>query len=631
MPPLFGIIRPDLQSPDQIKTSRMAGSAKYVVPRTLIQQNHPGIWMAAALTGKDRGGVPKVFSKKGSLVIAADASLYNQHELHHRLGIDPNGGDTGEAGLILRAYEKWGSRCLEFLYGDFAFVIFNTESGEIFCGRDQMGVRPLFYTYREGTFLFSSELRMMTCVEDDRPGLNESFLLDTLVGVKSPREKSPFEDIYRLPPAHYLVCKKREIQTTRYWMPDAQATIDLAGEEDYIDMFRELLVNAVNMRCRGVDSLGSELSGGLDSSAVTGIAAAQAVENNIPFTAFSNVFPLHSGLDFKDERDFIGDMIRFKNLNGEYIDRLGIGINELLQYTLDIQGTFIQQNFNIFNYGLYKVAGEKGVTTLLSGFGGDELVSARTSVQWNELIKKRQWKIIRDEIYCHGITPRSVLKPGLIATRYLLSRLFRPKYRTGIFTPELLRKRLNNLPLKPAFVQKHLLEQRFRDKYRTPVQENLSSRQLFRISMDHLPQRMEYCYMAAAQFGIEYRYPLLDVNLILACLAFPPWVKQHHGENRYLFRQAIAGFVPESIRQRDDKSGSTIPHTYFSLVNEKEEILGMIRDAAEIPFLKELFDFSRFPSWYEKLVKREDRDMKYLNNGTFYTYLMMMKHYGTLV
>ncbi len=68
--------------------------------------------------------------------------------------------------------------------------------------------------------------------------------------------------------------------------------------------------------------------------------------------------------------------------------------------------------------------------------------------------------------------------------------------------------------------------------------------------LDHLPQRMEYCYAMAAQYGIEYRYPLLDVDLVETALAFPPWIKQHHGINRYLFRQAIRGFVPEEIRQQ---------------------------------------------------------------------------------
>jgi asparagine synthase (glutamine-hydrolysing) len=410
-------------------------------------------------------------------------------------------------------------------------------------------------------------------------------------------------------------------------MPDATATIDLMTEKEYIEMFRELLVNAVNMRCKGVNSLGSELSGGLDSSAVTGIAADAARTENIPFTAFSNVFPEDTGIEFRDEREFIRDMLAFKQINGVNIDRLDIPVTDLLRYTLDIQGAFIQQNYNVFNYNLFKTAGYSGTRVLLSGFGGDELVSARVNMPWNELIGNRQWKNIKEELFYRGITPKSLLKPGILAARYLYSRFHHADYHTGVFTPELLEKRLGNLPLHPAYVEMHHLEKRFRDKYKIPFREKLSSRQLFRITMDHIPQRMEYCYAAAAQFGMEYRYPLLDVNLVLACLAFPPGIKQHQGINRYLFRQAIAGYVPEVIRQRDDKSGSTIPHTYYSLIREKDLIMGLIRDCSGVPFVDKIFDLKRFPQWYERLVKRDSQDLNYLNPGLFYTYLMMMIYF----
>ena len=107
---------------------------------------------------------------------------------------------------------------------------------------------------------------------------------------------TPFESIFRLSPGHFMEGRKGEIKSTRYWMPDIKATIDLEKDQDYIAMFRELLVNAVNMRCEGVTSLASELSGGLDSSAVTGIAAEYASSGNIPFIPFSNVFPENTGI-----------------------------------------------------------------------------------------------------------------------------------------------------------------------------------------------------------------------------------------------------------------------------------------------------------------------------------------------
>ncbi len=608
--------------------TRMTGAATYVMPRRLATLEMPVSWMAATLRNDSPATeVNTVLLRKGDLVVAADASIYNRREILRRLGSNIPELEAGDAGIILLAYEKWGNRCLEYLYGDFAFTIFNSANGEIFCGRDPMGVRPYFYTLQGGSFIFASELRMVLATLDPRPEVRPDYLLDTLVTVKSSKEKSPFDNIYRLPPAHYLVCKGRNVTITRYWFPDAHDRIDLARNEDYVEMFRELLVNAVTMRCKGVTSLGSELSGGIDSSSVTGIAADVAEGEKRKITAFSNIFPDGTDMEFKDEKEFITSMLEFKPVTWQGIDNLGIPVTDLFRYTLTVQGIFLQQVFSVFNYGLYKAAGEAEIRVLLSGFGGDELVSARTSLPWNELIREQQWRVIRDEIFYKGITPKAILKPGLLAARYLNSKFHHPEYRTGVFTPELLGKRLGNLPLQPGFVDKHHLEQRYQDNYKFPYRDTLSMRQLDRISMDHLPQRMEYCYTAAAQFGLEYRYPLLDVNLVLACLSFPPQVKQHHGINRYLFRQAITGYVPESIRQRDDKSGSTIPHTHHMLAREKEQIMALVRECSESSRLREIFDFSRFESWHERLVKRDSRDINYLMPGAFYDYLMVMMYF----
>ncbi len=262
-------------------------------------------------------------------------------------------------------------------------------------------------------------------------------------------------------------------------------------------------------------------------------------------------------------------MRQFKTFDWTGVDRLSVPLPALLEHAMDIQGCFIQQNYSIFNRGIYEAAGERGVEVLLSGFGGDELVSARTAMSWNELISERQWQVMADELYYRGITPKSLLKPGILAARYLFSLFRKPAYKTGVFTSELLDKRFDNLPLRKEFALKHQLRHLLGEKYRQPWHPILARRQFARIMLDHLPQRMEYCYAAAAQYGMEYRYPLLDVDLLETCLAFPPWVKQHHGINRYLFRQAIKGFVPEKIRQRDDKSGTTIPQTFYSLVNER--------------------------------------------------------------
>jgi asparagine synthase (glutamine-hydrolysing) len=639
MPTVFGILNANQEQPDPEVISRMERAAKYLKQRRLERLACSGGYMAAAISGDQMGTSSGEFIyEKGDFIIVADAGIYKWKELVKRMGRGGEGengrrgegerGGWGDAALILEAWLKWGEECVKYLYGDFAFVIFNTVTGEIFCARDPLGVRPFYYMFDQGIFIFGSELRYVLASQKILPGIRQDYLLDTLVTVKSEKHTTPFENIYRLSPGHYLNFSGGVVHVNSYWQPEPDRQIRFSSEDDYVQLFREKLVNAVKMRCKGVNRLGSELSGGLDSSAVTGIANDIAKSGNTSFTTFSNIFPSDTGLDFKDEQEFISKMLLFKPVEWTGVDRLNQTIPELLAYTIEIQGCYIQQNYSIFNRSLFEAAGGKDIQVLLSGFGGDELVSARTAIPWNELIRERQWRIIADELFYNGTTIKALLKTGLISGRYLYSFLYKPAFKTGVFTPELLGRRFANLPLQNDFATLHKLRQRLEEKFRMPRQDKLAWRQFTQIMLDHLPQRLEYCYTAAAQYGLEYRYPLLDVDLVETCLAFPPWIKQHHSMNRYLFRQAIEGFVPEEIRRRDDKSGTTIPHTYYSLVNERNNILSLVDSCSGSDFLRQIFDFSRFPQWYDKLVKRDKSDMNYLMPGAFYNYLMIMIYYG---
>ncbi len=628
MPPIFGILNTKLQSVDSGMIARMTHAAKYIYSRQIRSNEIRGGYLASAVTlVNPLVAEDDTVSTRNKISIVADAALYKRDALIKRLGNQSELSNVSDAALILQAYIKWGGECVKFLYGDFSFVIFNSDTGQLFAGRDHLGVRPLFYYMCDDSFIFSSELRIVKDALPVKAAIRQDYLLDTLVTVKTEKDLTPFENIYRLNPAHYLQIADGNIKIQSYWNPDPDKKIRFGTEEEYIEAFREKLVHAVNQRCSGGAKTGAELSGGLDSSAVTGMASDYLKPKGATVHSFSNLFPENTGIEFTDERKFIEVMNACKPMEWKGISWHKSSIPVLLQQAINIQGCFVQQNFNVFSQSLYETAAESEIQTLLSGFGGDELVSARTSMPWNELIHDMHWRVILDEIFYKGITFKTLVKPVLIASRYVQSRIHRKKFSHGVFTPELLDGRFANLPLQPGFSNKHKLRERLGDNFEKLKRGTLSWRQYDRIMMDHLPQRMEYCYAMAAQYGIEYRYPLLDVDLVETALAFPPWLKQHHGINRYLFRQAIRGFVPEEIRNRDDKSGSTIPQTLFSLSNEREEILNIVREAGNSPFLNEIFDLSRFPEWYEKMVKRDKKDMNYLMPGAFYDYLMIMLYF----
>ncbi|HLO58218.1 MAG TPA: asparagine synthase-related protein [Bacteroidales bacterium] len=625
MPPVFGIIAPAGSTPDASLIDRMKRASEYVIPRKLICKELAGDFLGMAVIVNNPLMVPEqVVYEKGDWIIIADAALYKRAILREKLGIENE--SQSDAGLVLEAWIRYGSACMNLFYGDFAFVITNRKTGEIFCGRDHLGVRPLFYTFHKGSFLFASEIRYLVYALQ-KPGLRAEYFTDTLITVKSRKDQTPFQSVYRLKPGHYLHHKQGQTVIDTYWKPDPARQIQLRSEKDYIVLLKKILAEAVQIRCNPTAVMGSELSGGLDSSAVTGIANQFLKESGKQITTFSNLFPESGTVDFKDEKEFIKYMIDFGSFRWYGIDHHQSSIPEILKHSLKIHSCFIQQNFNIFSKSLYEKAGSNGIQVLLSGFGGDELVSARTSFPWNELIQKKQWRVIGDELFYKGVRIKTILKPVKIALNYFRFLLNTETHTSGVFTRDLLDKRFTNFPLKSEFSLKHHLRARLEENFRKLKRNTLSERQFDRIMPDHLPQRMEYCYTAAAQYGIEYRYPLLDLDVVETALAFPPWMKQHHGKNRYMFREAIRGFVPEEIRKRDDKTVGTIPQTLQSLVNDKDEILQIIQKASGIPFLHSIFDFSKFPEWYTKLAKRDPNDQNYLNPGAFYDYLMILLYY----
>lgn len=621
MPSVFGIINTHLQAVFPEAICRMKDAATYVKPRKLVEHKTEAVFFASAVIEKDH----KSIAMNDIWLAVADASLYKRIDLAGKLGIN-NNAIPSDVLLILQSWKKWGVNCIEHLYGDFAFVIFNTETGEIYCGRDHLGVRPLFYSFNNDVFLFASELRTICAALPEMPSASFEYLLDSLVNRRTGKSESAFESIKRLPPAHFLHISNGRMVLQKYWQLNPKKRLMLSSEKEYTDLLRDKLVKAVEIRCEDVGT-GAELSGGLDSSCITGMAASYLRKRGKALSTYSNVFPEGTEMDIKDERVYIAEMVKYTSAPWKGLDHLGRSIPDLLQYDIGVQGCFIQQNFSMLSDALYEAAGRDHIKVLLSGFGGDEMVSSPTGVLWSELLVEREWRIILDELFYKNINKKSLFKAGIILYRYLYTQLKKPGKTSGVFTKELIDGRFQNIPLQRDFADKHNLRQRLADQYVREKRSTLAMKQFDRIMHDHVPQRMENCYAAAAQYGIEHRYPLLDVDLIETFLAFPSWMKQHHGINRYAFREAMTGFVPETIRNRNDKSGSTIPQTFYSLLNDREEILDVIRKASKSPKLQEVFNFEKFERWYEKIVKRDPKDNGYLMRGALFTYLMILLYY----
>lgn len=625
MASILGVIQTNRRpiNPELIKYQ--ITTAKYIIPRKINSwENSFAAIHVAEINGAVHGSSPICMVESESYVIAADISLYNRIELMKMMGEKNIHDSISDAVILLKSYDKWGLKCLSQIKGDYSFLIFNKKTGDFFCARDPLGIRPFFYAITADSFVFGSELRFVKASFNGEPRTNFGYILDTLVNRKSDTHETAFKSIFRIKPAHYILFEKGKFRFSRFWQFNTEKKTICKTRDDYVEIFRHALIKAVQVRCENTGAVGTELSGGLDSSAISGIAKLVANSHKIPISAFSNILPFDHPSMYKDELDFIYHQLKYCPMDWAGIDMLNLNTIELMGHALNIQGCFTQQNFHIFNIGLFEAVNRKKIGILLSGFGGDEMISARISFPWNETLDNGQFKVFINELFYRGITSQSFLRGIKIFGKYLISKTSRQVSENRKFSNDLLDKKFNKLPILHDFSDQYNLRNRFNNKFAHAWHNKISYQQIMQITQNYVTQHMEFSYAAAAQYGIEYRYPLLDRELLETYLSLPAYLVNHHGINRYIFRSAIKDYVPETIWSRNDKSILTIPHFVMRLATDRDIILSAIDDCSRSAYLREIFEFEKFSEWYEEIVRQDETKIHYILPGTFCNYLMFM-------
>ena len=221
--------------------------------------------------------------ESGDLAITADARIDNRDEVLSQVGLSgfPRDG-INDSALILGAYQKWGERCVEHLLGDFAFAIWDKRRQVLFCARDHFGVKPFIYYSCGSLFAFASEIKALLCLPYVPRQLDEMSVGEYLTSTFDDTARTFYKDIHRLPPAHSVTVSKEGTRLREYWSLDPSREIRLAGDQEYAEAFRERFTEAVRCRLRSAFPVGSLLSGGLDSSAVTCVARDLLTERGEP-------------------------------------------------------------------------------------------------------------------------------------------------------------------------------------------------------------------------------------------------------------------------------------------------------------------------------------------------------------
>ena len=246
-----------------------------------------GLGHALLRLTEESGRDEQPFTIDGRKWIVADARVDARDELIAELrarGQEEFASDVTDVELILRAYCAWGEECVTHLLGDFTFAIWDEAEQHLFCARDHLGVKPLFYARLGQTVVISNTLdcvRRHPAVSRD---LNEPAIADFLMfGVNQEFDTTTFQDIRRLAPAHCITWSRSRTWARRYWTLPVEEPIHFKRADDYANRFTELLRAAVRDRLR-TRRVGVLMSGGVDSPALAATALSLLRERSTDFS-----------------------------------------------------------------------------------------------------------------------------------------------------------------------------------------------------------------------------------------------------------------------------------------------------------------------------------------------------------
>jgi asparagine synthase (glutamine-hydrolysing) len=486
----------------------------------------------------------------GSLCLTLDGRVDNRNEL--RTALESKGAklrtDT-DAELILRAYECWDEACPKHIIGDFAFVIWDRRNRWLFCARDILGLRPLYYYSGDRTFLCGSEPRQLFEDPMTQREPNEGMIGEYLARAITNREETLYQGVYRLPPAHVLIVQPGRLRKVRYWDTDPARTLRYRTDEEYAAHFSEIFKEAVRCRLRSHGPIGAYLSGGLDSSSVVGMVQSLYREGalaDLGFETFSMLFP---GLPC-DESVYIQDVVRMWDLT---YNALYPKETDASTYTAQVQR---YQDFPNYPNGsmsdsLKALAHAKGFRVLLTGLGGDDWLTGSLYHYADLLRRLRMLALVRQARFDSHLSPMivplsSVLQYGV---KPLLPQTVRRALRWML--------RRDGFPpwMDPHFARRIHLAERIRgEAVRRPF-TTFARADLYRSACSGFGAHFaEVEERSASWFGLEQRHPLHDRRIAEFALALPEEQRWRRDQPRFVLRQAMQGRLPETIRLRLTKA-----------------------------------------------------------------------------
>ncbi len=470
-------------------------------------------------------------------VLVYNGELYNTEELRKSLLEEGYFFDSySDTEVLLMSYIAWGVNCIKKFNGIFAFVIYDEEKEQVFLARDQMGVKPLFYSINNKNIIFASEIKAilanpMVKAQIDREGITELFALGPAVVPG----KAIYKNILEIAPANCLLISKENIKVWEYWkvtLQENKETVEEAAEH-----VRLLLFDAIKRQLVGDVPICTFLSGGLDSSAISAIAAEEFRNRGKILNTYS--------IDYKDNEKYFKSSL-FQPTSDKY---WAFRVAE-----------FIKSNHKnvVLNHKDLVLALKE--STLARDLPGMADVDSSLLLFCKEIRKNFVVSLsgeCADEIF--GGYPWYTNEEMLNAKTFPWSRAVGMR-------KSILNEKIKKFNIEECAEYEYLKTLKEVPHFENEDKKNYRMKEMFYLNlkwfMVNLLNRKDRCSMYNS---LEVRVPFADIRIVEYAFNLPAEIKLLHGREKGILRKALEGVLPEDVVYRKK---SPYPKTHNPIYTE---------------------------------------------------------------
>lgn len=501
-------------------------------------------------------GHQPMLDNTGRYVVVYNGEIYNFQELRARL---QEGGQVfrslSDTEVLLEAYKRWGINCLDFLVGAFAFALYDSEKKEIFLARDRAGEKPLYYRHGAEGFAFASELKALMVDQSFARKLNLETLDYYLAYGYVPSNKGIIQGTHKLLPGHAMLysVEKNELRIWRYWSLPEPKDVPSASIDEMSDELEELLHRVVKRQLVADVPIGVLLSGGLDSSLITAIAAKVGERRLKTFTVS---FPGHGSLNEGPYARIVAD-----HFGTEHTELVAEPASVSLLPQLARQYDEPIGDHSIVPTSMLAQLVRRSVTVALGGDGGDELFGG-----YPHYIFLQKAERLRSMIPCMvrglGALAASHLLPvGCKGRNHIIGLKDGPANSISavdVFLDETTRKKLL-APLYRSGYRPELSPEQVKQQYFDPALSIFQNAARIDFLSTMIDDYLVKSDRASMLHSLELRAPLLDHKLIeFAFGRLGDNLRAAKNERKVLLKTLGKRLLPPSL-DINRKQGFTLP------------------------------------------------------------------------